>query len=740
MTSLRKVVVPLFVGLLAVGLGAEGASPAPPNTGTATTVISLPRLTLTMPDGSQVGIDLGSLSSAAATVSDPLASLGLGSASAAGNPLSAWQVDTSGGDQSADHVIPLSAASVSGSLDLVHYAVSAAPGTASSALQALTASLSAGGLATGVGFGQHGIASVVDAKHSTSDLELTTSGLSLRLGDILPSQAIAGLPLSTLVSLVQGLGLPLPSGASGVAAALANITTLLQQATTDATQLTQAQQSLAALVASLPSTAAAQQQLDQAQQQLTLATAAVDSATTQLAADTAAEQTVQSQVATSSAAVVSAQQQLTAATQALNSLLSQLPPALPAQILAAQAAAAQAQSDLATAQAAAASLQTQLAAAQSTVTADQQVVAIAQQQAATSQAAVASAQAALDALVQSLLSGNTALAAAQSAVATLTAAVQSVLGQLSTAVSALPDLGALRQALLGSVTGFPLVALGSTGVIISAAADDNGGAASVACTISGLSVGAEALPGGPCDQVVGSLGQAAVALQSLLGQLPLATSAPLPQLDGLVPASAGSTPTSTDTVTNATAGLAPLHLSLPQLTLAAVTDQSVARVQNALTAASQALAGLGLPAITGPSAPVLSALTALTSALPTGSTLGGLRTLGLDTSLAGVQSAVAHNRSLRAVTLSGSVPLPVLAAPAAPGSADPATPLVVTPADPSSPPVTERHPVADPAPAPRGLPFTGTESAIEVAVALLLLLAGAHLCLSRRRAAFELAP
>ena len=742
--------------LAAVGLttvhAAHGSSPALPHTGRATTTITLPAITVTDPGGGTRTINLGSLIAQAANETAPGASLALAGPAALGAALPGWTVDTASGPQSGDHDIVLSSSPVSGDVGLDNYDVHADPTSASASYGALSASAATTPVSVQADLGQHGVSANVTPDGSTGTLELTVSGLQIRLGDLLPASVLDALPLSGLVDIVNSLGLPMPVGAGSVDAALAALTSDLSAAQKLAGQLATARTALATLLAALPGTAAAQQQLTAAQATLSSDLAALQSAQQQLAADTATMQQLQTQVTSLAAAVTAAQQQVDTAnasvaswTAQVNSLTSQINSLLgnplnaaqiaaltvqlddaQTQLTAAQAQLASAESSLASAQAALAPVQTQLTQATAAVNADQALVTSTQQQVATDQAAVTAAQQALDALVGSI-TNDPAVTDAQALVNQLTTSLTAIVSTLSSDIAALPDLTALRNQLLSALTSAPLVNVGSLGATLSSTADDNGGTGVIACTITGASVLGHSIPAGSCSDLVGHFAAITTAVAGALDQLPLATPAS-PRIGGLAQQATSTTPTATDTTTNGSASVTPLRLSLPSTTLAALADTTVTALGSALTHAQQSFSALGLPALTSALSGSLGTLAGTVTALPTGTGLAGLRTLGIDASMVGLSTAAVHNLAPSALPTPTPTPAPGGSGSGTVGGGTPgATPSPTTPPGDGPPRVqTTQH---DP------LPFTGGDAAVEFAAALILLLGGAHLMrLGRRRA------
>ena len=732
----RVIGVVAVAAIIAGSVGAHGAQTPQPNTGSAESVLTLPTLTVTDATGVVRTIALGRVSASATTVDQVLGRLGLDGVNILGATPSGWSVDTSAGDRTGDYTLPVNTTPASGSVTLAGYDVSKTADAATSGLGALSGSLAMGALGATATLGQHGWQAAAGADSSSSTLTLDSVGTAIHLGDLLPADVLSALPLSQLIALAQSLQVQLPAGVTSTLDQLTTLTGLLDQVDTTAQQLAGAQQQLTALLNTLPGTQAAQQTLTSAQQQLSLAVAQLAAAQQQLSQDQSAALSLQNQVTAATALVASDQAALAAATAQVSSLQAQLASdplslLLQQQLAAAQAAEAQAQQQLPSAQAQLATLQAQLAAATATVSTDQATVASLQQTVSSDQAAVDAAQTALNTLVAALAAANQAVATAQQAVDGLTTTLTTLLSSATSLIQALPDLRALLSQLLQLVTSAPLVDLGHVVTSLSASADGKGGAGSITCAVSGASVTTSSLPGGTCDQLRAAFATATSTLQAALAGLPAASTVPMPVLDGLVTSTSGGSLGATDTVAQASAVVTPLHLSLPSISLKAVTDSVVSGIDGTVSQLNTLLAGLGLPAATAALTGALGTLSVDVGSLPTGSALANLRTLGVDLTLGGVSTAVLHNRALPAGTPAG---------PSNPGSVDPGG---VTPG------TTSASPTPSPAPSPAsspptapptrttqtsaGLPFTGSDSMTDLAVAVILLLAGSHLLLLGRR-------
>src|SRR5947209_202554 len=306
--AVRRIVsIGMVGGLVAVAAGASG-SPAPtPKTGTSSTGLTLPHVTVVDPSGVSHTVNLGTISAAASTAGAALARIGLTGAQVAGTALPDWNVDNTSPTPSGDHNVPVTSSLINGGIDLAGYGVSASATDAASTLSALTGGLTAGPLNSQLDLGQHGITSTVSPTTSISELSLSSVGGAIRLGDVLPADVLNALPLSELVTLVQSLGLTVPSSVTSAITQLTDLNTTLGHLTSTATDLSAARSQLATLLAAVPSTQAAQQAVTDAQTQLTSALNSLSAAQQQLAQDQATLDALQQQKAAADAAVTTAQ-------------------------------------------------------------------------------------------------------------------------------------------------------------------------------------------------------------------------------------------------------------------------------------------------------------------------------------------------------------------------------------------------------------------------------------------------
>lgn len=736
----RLVAAAAITAVVVGSVGAHGAPAPQPNTGSAATVLALPTLTVTDASGVAHTVALGSISATATTVDQVLGRLGLDGVDLLGATPPGWSVDTSNGDKTGDYTLPVNATPASGAVTLAGYDVSKTADSATSALGALSGSVAIGTLGSSVSLGQHGWQAVAGTDSSSSTLTLDSVGADIHVGDLLPSDVLNALPLSQLVALAQSLHVQLPSSVTTTLSQLTSLAALLGQVKATALELSSAQQQLATLLAGLPSTQAAQQTLTSAQQQLSADVAQLAAAQQQLAQDQSVAQSLQNQVTAATALVSTDQAALASATAAVNSLQAQLALdplslLLQQQLSAAQAAQVQAQQQLSSAQTQLATLQAQLAAATATVGADQASVTSLQQAVSADQTAVDAAQTALNTLVAAAAAGDQVLATAQQTVDALTATLTTQLTDVSTLVQSLPDLHALLTQLLQLVTSAPLANLGTIETQLAATADADGGTGTVTCTVSGVSVAGVTLPSGTCDQLRAAFAAATSTLRTALSGLPV-TTLPSPVLEGLATSTSGGALAATDTTAQASAAVTPLHVSLPAMSLEPVTDTVVSTIDGTVTSLNGLLAGLGLPAATSALTGALGTLSVDVGSLPTGAGLANLRTLGIDMTLGGLSTSVLHYRALPtnpAGQPGSTVPGGVTSGSSTPGSSTPGAPTPSSPAahDPTS--GLAASPGNRTPQTAHGLPFTGSDTVTDLALAAILMLAGGHLVLLGRR-------
>ena len=668
--------------------------------------LSLPGLTLTLPDGSTKSVDLGDLVASSHTDAGALASLALKGASAAGTQVPGWSVDSAQGSRSGDHTVPVNAAGVGGSVGLASYLVSSTKDTAQAKLAALTGTLGVGPLGTNASLGDHGLQTVTDTQHSLSSLGLSTDGLKVGLGDLLPADVLKALPLGTLTDLLSKLGIPLPAGVSSVLTQLTQISSVLDQAKSKLADLQAARNDLAGLLSSNSALAAAQQAVTDAQ-------AAVTAAQQQLADATAQQQSAAAAVAPLQDAVNQAQAAYDSAAAAVASLQNQISLLDPVtQLLQIQ----QLQTQLATAQAQATTAQSALTAAQQALAPAQAVLDSANATLAAAQASLTQATSDLTAKQDSLntlltQTADPVITAAKQLVSDLTTTVNNLLTKVTGLINGLPDLTNLTATLTGLLKDAPLISVGKLSLGATSTADSTGGHGSVDCTAGSLTVLGKTVPAPTCADLTKAFAQVTGTVNGVLAALPT-SGTPHITLDGL----AQKVTQQPDGVTSA---ITPLHLAIPSISLADVTSDLVTTLTTtvqSVTSAAGATPLAVLPAglMSAHALPVdvstaLSSLTQKLSVLPTGDALSGLRTLGLDLSFLGLSAASVYHPAAKAPTTT--------------------TPQAQPPA--SSTPTSSSTAGT---PEASTLPYTGSDTMVLVAMALVLVMAGVHLeMLGRRR-------
>ncbi|HEV2368584.1 MAG TPA: hypothetical protein VGR90_01835, partial [Acidimicrobiales bacterium] len=262
------------------------ATTQPANTGAATLTLSLPSLNITDLVGGNRAASLGSVALSAQSYPSLGSSLSLANLSALGQAVPGQTIMSSNSTRSGSVTVPVSAGPVAGSVGLVNYLVQSGNGAATAQLGGLNGTLSVAPLGVGASLGQQGLKTSVSPSGSSSSIVLTSPGLSLNLGNLLPANVLNGLPLTDLISLAQSLGLQLSSAITGGISQLQAVASTVRSLNGNLTNLSSAQTQLAALQAANTAVAAAQQQVTTAQQTLT-------SAQSKLAADQAALTTAQ---------------------------------------------------------------------------------------------------------------------------------------------------------------------------------------------------------------------------------------------------------------------------------------------------------------------------------------------------------------------------------------------------------------------------------------------------------------
>lgn len=661
---------------VAAPLGASGSSSTPAGS-TAKTLVSLPSLSIVNPLLPGLGATLGSLEADATSVPDLLSGLSLQDISALGKAVPGQQITSAGGAKSGNLTVPVtpSGAPLAGTLSLGNYAVSAAAGTAKATVGALTGGIQASPVSLATTLGQHGLGSIITPDQASSNLGVGTPGLNLNLGDLLPTNVLDNLPLGTVVNLVSSLKLPLSSGLLSQVTQLNSLTSVLGQLTSALGQLSGAQATLTSLLNGVLGSTPLAGGGTLGGLQSTV-TGLLGTVTGLLGG-----------ASTSGAVPSSVQGPLSQLTSADGTLLQTV---------------------------------------SSLVTSDP----------------------------------TSPLAAPLDLVQSLTGTVQGLLGQLTNLIPGLPNLSNLLNSLLGLLKTAPLLNLGQVSFDLASMANGTHATSGLNCTMGPDSLLGLPLLGGSggtsCNQLTSLLGTVSSTLSGVLGNLPVVGSlvSNVVSVSGLKTTMSASSKPDASGTTTATAAITPLQLSItplgllgnldPLLTnllggvnqlLGATGSPGVANLPgvsgllsalsatHASQASTAAATGGSLPTL-GPLSsllgilgtgglPSLSGLTSLLSglvsqlvALPSGSLLKGLSTLGVKASLIGASTEATFRPGAAAV---------VPGAAAQPGSQAP----VQSPASKATP--------------AHSLPFTGAETAGMVALGMLTLAAGAYLATGDRR-------
>lgn len=716
--SRRRIVIGMF---LASCIAAFAVAPFPAmgaelGTGKTSTDVDLVKVRLTnVPTLGTLNANLGVASSHATTEGEPVATLVLDGIRVGNQIVSAHQVSSENGDESESVSIPIGAAGIGGQLTVADMRAEATADSALALLSALSGNVDIGPLGFASRIGDNGIVSSVTPTEALSRAGASFGPVELRLGDLLPEELMAALPLSALLDLIDELGLQLPVNVADQVQVIRDLVAVLEELEAKITELVQARDDLDALVSDNPAVQAAQDAVDAAQ-------AAVDAAQAQL---TAAQQTF----AETEAGLTAAQTELAAAQQELAAAQSQLA-SLTAEMDALEAEKAELQAQLATCSLQAlcnellaqiAAIDAEMAALQPQIDAAQAAVADAAADVATAQAAVDSAQAAAAAAQAAMDEAQAAVDAAQAALASaqedLTAAVNAIVdpivdqalalieqikGEINNLLVTLEDilgdvtdLTAMFEDLLAMLSDAPLFEIGEITVSVQAAADQAAGVASVTCGASGIEILGNPVAGASCDTLSGAFGEITAAVQGVLDSLPISGVLPKVTVAGLEASSQGSEGPDASGVTSATASLSALHIGIGSVSLTNVVDDIVADALAMLDEATATLPINGV-AIGATLQSVIDDVTAQLSGLPIGDTLEGLDTVGVDATVAGLRTMASYQAR----------------APRQDRPRDPSNPDTHVP--PAAQPPAERAP----------LPFTGSSTSLVVAIALWLMAAG----------------
>ncbi len=715
--SRRKVAASTFIAsaLAAFAVGpfaAQGASATPVGTGTTSTVVDLVEVDLTnVPVVGNVGASLGSISSDATNSGTPASSIGITAIRAAGQ--THGRSVTSGDGSSQDVSVPLDAAGISGLLSIVEMSATATDDTAEAIMSVLNGDINIGPLGMGTSIPENGIRSFAGPKVSTSSMGATFGPIVVGLGDLVPADLLGQLPLGTVLNLVDSLGIDLPAGLDDQLKAVTDLLDTVDGLNMVMGQLKSAQKELKNLTKNIPSVQAAQDVVDTAQAAVVTATAALDGLMDQISAANTAFSTASTEATNAQATIDTITAQITGAQTQKAILEGQL-----AACGAVPAVCAPIQAQLDTVNASIATYTTQLTAAQGALSAAQAAMATAQAQINTATAGVPAAQAAVDSATTQLDAAQAALDAAIAGASTpqmdailglidtLTAQIEALLTQIDGLLGNMPDLDSLLDSIVGLLGDAPIFSINEITASVQSAANANNGTASVVCEASGISVLGNAVGGGGCNALTGAFDELRNAVDDVLGSLPIGNVVPKITFEGLSTSSSGSDAPDASGVTQAVAKLTALHVKVPTVSLKDVVDDviatAIATVEDAI---SQLPTTVPVPVDIQT---VIDEVMAQLTALPIGDTLGGLKTMGIDASLASMSSRSSFQAR----------------APQA------------TPNDPSDPDPSNPDPAV--APQPRSdLPFTGSPISLVFALGLWFTIAGMLAMFVTQRKAFS---
>lgn len=587
--------------VLAVSGAARSAEPVE-GTGTSTVTITPAALGVDLPVGTDVDAALARLSLEATNVGGGVATLVLEGLTLNDQSVAPLAVSSVDGDKEGDEGQELSVAGFSALVGLVDYAVTAGDGTARSGVGALSAAVETP-IGLDLGLDAQEVASSVTKTGTASEVVLNVSGLELGLGDLLPADLLAGLPLGVVLELIEGLDIAVPGDLAELIAAVEALVPTLEDTIAAIGDLEAAEDELTALIADSPTLAALQDAVDDA-------AAAVVTATTNVA--TATQAVVDAQAA------VDALEASIAALEAEAETLDPLDPLDAARLLEIAADLLVLEDDLADAEATLLAAQDDLAAAE---------------------AALAQAEQDLADAEAALLAGIEDVAAALVAeIERLQAIVDDLLAQLTDLLVGL-DLLDLRLDLVDLLLDTPVLDLGAMVLDLRTEADGTSSLGTATCTVGETRVLGAVVPVPDCAALDGALTSVTDALATVLDVLPLSVPVPTVTASGPTVTSSGAGTVDELGRTAASAEVSPLRLDVPSVALTSVVDDLVADLE-ALVA--ELLSEVDLLANTGYSAAdvtlpasldaLVAELLASLDALPLGDALDGLRTLGVGAS------------------------------------------------------------------------------------------------------------
>lgn len=568
----------IMMVVLAPFAGAEKA--AKTVDGTTSSRLNILSLRLTeVPALGSVGADLGLATGDATTLDRPVATISLEGLKVGDQSLGSHSVSSDDGAEPTEVTVPLDAPGINGALTLAVLGASATSDSATSVLRGLEGTLGLGPLGLTTELGGQGITSHVDPSVSESKVGVDIGPIGLQLGDLLPEELLSALPLSVLVDLAGTLDLSIEQLLQDLMDTLDDANATVDEIQATATSLTQAESDLDALIAADP-------QVNAARQQVAAAAAALDAARASLVQE-------QQEAAALSDQLATVQQQLAACTVGCAVLQSQV-----------------------------SALTTQLQGAQQDVVTAQTAVTAAE-------SALQSAQGALDTALQT---ASAAIQAANDLVDRLQAELDTLLSTLETLLGSLPDLDALLQDVLDALRGAPILSIGRLQLGVSAVADASKGTTGVTCSAGGVSILGNQLGGVSCADLRDQFGALSDGIFGALEGLPVIGALPKPSVNGLIIDQDASPQANQNGRTSARASISALSFSIPSVSLGAVVDQVVADLLQQLEdlAASTPLAST--------LDQVVATVTQQLAALPTGALLAGLKTVGIDASLGGIEA------------------------------------------------------------------------------------------------------
>ena len=605
---IRRLAAVATAALSAFTLTAASAAEAKPAAGTAGTTLELASLTAgALPGGA---VSLGTIGTFASTDQDTtLNALGGGqpyARAAVVLPAGELAASSDGQTEFGGRTVDLGAASVTAG-ELV---ATAGGDAASASIDALSADVAAILTDVRVALPASGAFSTVNAGSAMASNGAVLEGLSLGVGDLLPAELLAQLPLDVVLDLVDAL--PLDLGAVDVAG-------LLQQ--------------LRDLADAVDAVGQAQGAVDAAQDGVDGLAAQLRAADNALAAGRAAVDGARAQVGTARAALTTLTDQRTTLQAQQDAARSALPATLPTSSVCNLVPSTAGCSGLQQIS----QLDGQIAALQPQIDAATQAV----------DAAVAQLDAAEDAipsLSEAVRRAQAAIDRAQATLDDLVATLNDLLDRLLDLVRDLQgiDLAALLEQALDGLAGQELIGVDRISVGVTSIADDNSSQASALCSVEGVRLLGTTTDAISCDDLQRTLGDADAAITDLLAALPLDAALPsdLVTVSGLTvtesprDARAGS-------YTTAASEISALAIEVAPLDLAQVADGTLGELSStvdALLAQVAAVPGVDLGTVRG----ALTDLVEQVDALPTGDLLGQLSVPGFAFKALGIRSGANH--------------------------------------------------------------------------------------------------